>query len=188
MAKKAKKANKVAEVNVATQNVVEDVFGTAPVGMFFEVGVSAEAVAAYENKGNGGSKEVFDAGGNCPFLTDEVEVKEEKAVETQAVEIPVGGFNRAGMDALMTEQIGPETKVVNVAKAVRKSKIRLSGGYRGTVRQMLLENATGEQIIKTIAAMYMEEGKSYEYGFDRGKRILGDMERELKLGVFSKEA
>ena len=52
---------------------------------------------------------------------------------------------------------------------------------------MLLADKTGEEIIKTIAAMYMEkEGKSYEYGFARGKRILGDMELELKRGVFGK--
>jgi len=55
------------------------------------------------------------------------------------------------------------------------------------VRDMLLADKTGEEIIKTIAAMYMEkEGKSYEYGFARGKRILGDMELELKRGVFGK--
>ena len=96
MAKKAKKANKVAASDVAVQNVnvVEDVFGTAPVGMDWNVGVSAEAVAAYENKNNGGSKEA--------------QVK----AEVIEAEIPVGGFNRNGMDALMTESIAPEVVVV----------------------------------------------------------------------------
>ena len=172
MAKKSKKANKAAATDVAVQNVVENVFGTVPVGMDWNVGVSAEAVAAYENKSNGGSKEA----------------EVEKAVETQA-EIPVSGFNRNGLDAMMMENIGPEV-VVNVAQKVTKksSRIKLSGGYRGTVRGMLLADKTGEEIIKTIAAMYQEkEGASYEYGFARGKRILGDMELELKREVFGKE-
>ena len=190
MAKKAKKANKVAENNVAVQTV-EQVF--APEGMNWDIGVSEETkkgaldltpkaginwdevylgAEVEENKSNGGSKKA--------------EVIEAEVIEAV---IPVGGFNRAGMDAMLTEQIGPEV-VVNVAQKVTKksTRIKLSGGYRGTVREMLLENKTGEEIIKAIAAMYQEkEGKSYEYGFARGKRILGDMELELKRGVFSKE-
>ena len=170
MAKKAKKANKVAASDVAVQNVnvVEDVFGTAPVGMDWNVGVSAEAVAAYENKNNGGSKEA--------------QVK----AEVIEAEIPVGGFNRNGMDFMLTESIAPEVIVVNVAKVVKKSsRVNLSDGYRGTVRKMLLEGKGGEEIVLTIAAMYEKEGKSHEYGFDRGKRNLGDMERELKMGDFA---
>jgi hypothetical protein len=185
MAKKSKKANKVAETNVAVQDVVEEVFG-APAGIEWNVGVSEETkknaldltpkpginwdeiylgAEVEENKSNGGSA---------------------KAVETQA-EIPVGGFNRNGFDAMLTEQIGPEV-VVNVAQKVsKKSRIVIGKGYRGTVRDMLLENKTGEEIIKKVAAMYQEKGKSYEYGFDRGKRILGDMELELKRGVYGKE-
>lgn len=175
MAKKSKKANKVAETNVAVENVVEEVFGPSPspAGIDWNVGVSEETKAAYEaSKKNGGSKEA----------------EVEKVIETQT-EIPVGGFNRNGLDAMLTGHIGPEV-VVNVAQKVSKksSRIKLSGGYRGTVRDMLLADKTGEEIIKTIAAMYMEkEGKSYEYGFGRGKRILGDMELEMKRGIFGKK-
>ena len=181
MAKKSKKV-KVADIaNVATQNVVEEVFGPSPspVGIEWNVGVDpavrdafyAAQEAAKVGKGNGGPKEA----------------EVEKVIETQA-EIPVGGFNRAGLDAMLEERVGPEM-VVNVAQKVTKkgSRIKLSGGYRGTVRKMLIDGETGEAIIKKIASMYQEKGMSYEYGFDRGKRILGDMELELKRGVFGTE-
>ena len=180
MAKKSKKVKAADIANVATQNVVEEVFGSSPVGIEWNVGVDpavrdafyAAQEAAKVGKGNGGPKEA----------------EIEKAIEMQAVEIPVGGFNRAGLDAMLEERVGPEV-VVNVAQKVTKkgSRIKLSGGYRGTVRQMLIDGETGEAIIKKIASMYQEKGMSYEYGFDRGKRILGDMELELKRGVFSKE-
>ena len=168
MAKKSKKSSKkVAEVSMAVQTV-EEVFAPSPAGIEWNVGVSAEAVAAYEAaKNNGGSKEA--------------EVAKAEVIEA---EIPVGGFNRNGMDALMAGNIAPEVVVVNVAKAAKKSRIKLSGGYRGTVREMLLEGKGGEEIISTIAAMYVAVGMSYEYGFDRGKRILGDMELEMNRKVF----
>lgn len=184
MAKKSKKvkAADIANVAVAT---VEQVF--APAGMAWNVGVDEET-----------KKNALDLTPKEGINWDEVylgaEVEENKdngnsmkAVEEKA-EIPVGGFNRAGMDAMLSERIGPEV-VVNVAQKVTKksTRIKLSGGYRGTVRDMLLAGEGGEAIIKKIASMYQEKGMSYEYGFDRGKRILGDMELEMKRGVFSKE-
>ena len=164
MAKKSKKAKSaVAEVSLAVQTV-EEVFAPSPAGIEWNVGVSEEARVAYENKSNGGSKEA-------------------EVIEAE-IQIPVGGFNRNGMDFMMAESIAPEVIVVNVAKAVKKSRVNLTDGYRGTVRKMLLEKKNGEEIVLTIAAMYVEKGMSYEYGFDRGKRILGDMELELKKEVF----
>mgnify|MGYP001230954046 CR=1 FL=1 len=190
MAKKTKKGNKG---NLQEVQTVEQVF--APVGMVWNPGVSEETkknaldltpkagidwdevylgAEVEENKSNGGSKEA--------------EVAVEVKAEVIEAEIPVGGFNRNGMDAMLTGNIGPEV-VVNVAQEVTKksTRLKLSGGYRGTVREMLLAGEGGEAIIKKIASMYQEKGMSYEYGFDRGKRILGDMALELKKGVYGTE-
>jgi hypothetical protein len=186
MAKKSKKAKAVAETNVA----VEDVFGS-PVGMNWEVGgIDPTKALDLTPKAGINWEEIYEAaeaeGGNGG--------PKEAKVEEKKTEIAVGGFNRNGMDFMMAGTITPETVVVNVVKVTKKSRVVIGHGYRGTVRDMLLNGATGEEIIKKIANMYIEKGGDIPAGFDtmenyglfRGKRILQDMIRDKNRGLYGK--
>jgi len=160
--KKAKKAKKNVAAEPAVVAVVEEVFGAetvSPAVVANSIGESSPAMVTYANKGNGGSPEA-----------------ETKKAET---------FNRNGVDALMTAGLpGNDTLVIDTTKPAKKSRIALTGGYRGTVREMILAGNTGEEIIKKIAGMYEATGQSHEYGMNRGKRILQDMLRDQKRGIF----
>jgi hypothetical protein len=173
---KKKKTNKAAVAEVGVSEVQAPV--SVPAGIDRNPGVDPKIVQAEAENSNGSNGKGF-----VPNIVVQ------KADENKAeLEIPVGGFNRNGMDALLTESIGiSTTKVVDAAKPQKKSRIAMSGGYRGTVRQMLLDGKTGEEIVKAIAAKYMEAGKDEEYGKGRGKRILQDMLRDKDRGEFGNE-
>jgi len=62
---------------------------------------------------------------------------------------------------------------------VPKEKKEKVPGFRGTVRNLLLAGDPEGVIIQKIAAIYVEKGKTQEYGIARGKKIFYDIHKEL---------
>lgn len=161
MAKGTKKnrKNKKADVNQAVTSM-DEVFNEAPVGIDWNVGVDPALVAA-----SYATEEVVDGGNGSA---------------EKELEIPIGGFNRNGMDAMMEGEI----LVIDSSKPEKKSRLVYGTGFRGTAWKILTEGGSGEDVIKAISEIYKGKGKDEEYGKARGKRILTDVQRMMGRGYY----